>query len=211
MNILHLSCSPRGQAAESYRLANKIVDMLLRRDPGASLFTRTLGESGIPHIDNTYAEAQQSAAAAAAAAANPSCTVALSDELIKELEEADVVVIGTPVHNLTLPSSLKAWVDHVVRAYRTFNLTSEGKAGALKDRPVYVAVSSGGRFTGDGAHQQDFLTPYLKIVLGTIGLKDITFFSVEGTAAGPAAFAAERKKTDERLADHFAGRWPAGD
>jgi len=203
MKILHISCSPRGTEAESYRLAHRIIGRLLQRHPQSRLLTRTLGDGRIPHIDENYAQAQQSAASAAAAADHPFGSVAVSDELIGELESADVVVIGTPMHNLTLPSSLKAWIDHVVRAHRTFRLSSEGKTGVLRDRPVYVAIASGGRFSGEGVRQQDFLTPYLRIVLGTIGLHDITFFSVEGTGAGPEAIAAGREKAERQLQTHF--------
>ena len=104
-------------------------------------------------------------------------SIARSEELIAELESSDFVVIGTPMHNFTVPSALKAWIDHVVRVRRTFNVTKEGKVGRLRDRPVFVAVSSGGRFSGERARQPDFLTPYLKAVLGTIGLHDLTLSS----------------------------------
>jgi FMN-dependent NADH-azoreductase len=82
----------------------------------------------------------------------------LSEELIRELESSDFVVISTPMHNLTVPSTLKAWLDHVIRARRTFNIGREGKVGTLRDRPVFVAIASGGRFSGERARQPDFLT-----------------------------------------------------
>ena len=107
-----------------------------------------------------------------------------------------MIVIGTPMHNLSLPSALKAWIDHVVRARRTFSLTKHGKVGTLRDRPVFIAVSSGGRFSGEHAHQPDFLTPYLKTILGMIGLRDLTFFSVEGTGAGADATASARAQAE---------------
>ncbi len=126
-----------------------------------------------------------------------------SEELIQELESADFVVIATPMHNFTVPAALKAWIDHVVRVRRTFDVTAQGKLGALRDRPVFVAVSSGGRFSGDRAHQPDFLTPYLKAILGTIGLHDLTFFSVEGSALGPDALVAARTKADQAMQRFF--------
>jgi FMN-dependent NADH-azoreductase len=134
--------------------------------------------------------------------------MALSEELIRELESADFVVIGTPMHNFTVPSALKAWIDHVVRARRTFNVTPAGKVGLLRDRPVFVAISSGGRFSGERARQPDFLTPYLKAVLGIIGLHDLTFFSVQGTASGPDAVAEARARTDQVLQEHFSSFYP---
>ncbi len=113
------------------------------------------------------------------------------------------MVIGTPMHNMTAPAALKAWIDHVVRARRTFDVTPAGKVGLLDDRPVFVAVASGGRFTGERARQPDFLTPYLRAVLGMVGLRDLTFFSVQGTGAGLDAVAEARAGTDRALAAHF--------
>ena len=130
--------------------------------------------------------------------------MACSDELIQELESADIVVIGTPMHNLTVPAALKAWIDLVVRARRTFNVTPAGKVGTLRDRPVFVAISSGGRFSGERAHQPDFLTPYLKTVLGTIGLHDLTFFSVQGTSSSPNAVAETKARTDQEMQVFFS-------
>ena len=200
MNILHLSCSPRGQAAESYRLARTIVDCLLKDEPEAIVVDRSLGEGGISHVDGNYAMAQHDAAAQT----NQVGTVSRSEVLIRELEDSDVLVIGTPMHNLSVPSALKAWIDHVVRARRTFDVTSAGKVGLLSDRPVFIAIASGGVFLGARARQPDFLTPYLKVVLGTIGLRDLRFFSVEGTGRGPEAVSEARAGAERALQEHFS-------
>lgn len=200
MNILHVSCSPRGQAAESYRLSHKIVGFLLQSEPAAILVNREVGAGALPHVDANYALAQGSATAETSLEGS----IALSEELIRELENADVVVIGTPMHNLSIPSALKAWIDHVVRARRTFNITRQGKTGMLRDRPVLIGVSSGGIFSGEHARQPDFLTPYLKLILGTVGLHDLTFFSIEGTGAGPEAISRARDQTDQALQAHFS-------
>jgi FMN-dependent NADH-azoreductase len=108
------------------------------------------------------------------------------------------------MHNFTVPSALKAWIDHIVRVRRTFNATADGYAGTLRDRPVFVAVSSGGRFSGQRARQPDFLTPYLTAILGTIGLHDLTFFSTEGSALGGNALAEARARTDQALQAYFS-------
>ena len=205
MEILHVSCSPRGHASESHRLSQRIIELLLEREPHALLVKRVLGTGTLAHIDANYAEAQQSADAEVTQLGS----IARSDELIAELERSDVIVIGTPMHNLSVPSALKAWIDHVVRARRTFSLTKHGKVGTLRDRPVFIAVSSGGRFSGEHAHQPDFLTPYLKAILGMIGLHDITFFSLEGTARNPAAVAAIRAATELAVDAHFCSPPPA--
>jgi FMN-dependent NADH-azoreductase len=124
--------------------------------------------------------------------------------LIRELERADVLVISTPMHNLSVPSALKAWIDHVVRARRTFNISEQGKTAGLRDRPVFIAVASGGIFSGDRARQPDFLTPYLQAVLNTIGLRSITFFSVQGTGLGPEMLAEAWRQTEGRVRQHFS-------
>lgn len=203
MKILHVSCSSRGQASESNRIAQRIVGFLLKRDPGAILINRMIGDGAISHIDGSYATAL-GLTQPSDAETSPTGSISVSDELIQELASADVVVVGTPMHNFTVPSSLKAWIDHVVRVRRTFNITPQGYVGALRDRPVFVAVSSGGEYPKEGGRQPDFFTPYLKAVLGTIGLHDVTFFHVERTAAGPVTVALSRARADEELQQHFS-------
>lgn len=199
MKILHVSCSARGQFSESRRLSQKIVGLLSKNEPAAILVNRDMCDGAISHVDGNYAASQQSSADI-----SQEGSIALSDELISELESADFVVIGTPMHNFTVPSALKVWIDHVVRVRRTFNVSPEGKIGLLRDRPVFIAVSSGGRYSGERTRQPDFLTPYLKAILGIIGLHDLTFFSVEGVAFGSEAVAGARAKTDLTLQEHFS-------
>ena len=199
MKILHVSCSPRGQASESYRLSQNIIGLLLKSDPAAMLIDRVIGGGSIPQVDDDFAVSQQSLADV-----SQQGSASLSEELIRELQSSDVVVISTPMHNFTVPSTLKAWIDHVARVRWTFDVGPGGKIGLLRDRPVFVAVSSGGRFSGERTRQPDFLTPYLKAILGMIGLHDLTFFSVEGTAFGPDAVAEARARTDQALREHFS-------
>jgi FMN-dependent NADH-azoreductase len=203
MKILNVSCSPRGQSSESYRLSQEIIGFLLKREPTAMVINREIGRDAISHIDGSYATAL-GATQRSSAEISPKGSMSRSEELIQELEGSDVVVIGTPMHNFTVPSALKAWIDHIVRVRRTFNSTREGYVGTLSDRPVFVAVSSGGRYSGERARQPDFLTPYLRAILGTIGLHDLTFFSVEGTALGANALAEARTRTDLALHAHFS-------
>jgi FMN-dependent NADH-azoreductase len=202
--ILHVSCSPRGENAESYALSRKIVGLLLEKEPTATVVSRVIGGGAIAHVDANYALSQHSATAEIAQAGS----ILQSDELIQELETSDLVVIGTPMHNFTVPSALKAWIDHIVRAHRTFNITPEGKVGTVRDRPVFVAVASGGKFSGERARQPDFLTPYLKAILATIGLHDLTFFSVQGTGSGPDVVAKARAKADQTLQEYFSSFRP---
>lgn len=202
-NILHINCSPVGPRSESYKLSERIVALLLKREPTATITGRFLGAGTIPHIDAEYAAAL-GAAEASSAEKRLEGSFSLSEELVQELENADYVVIGTPMHNFTVPSTLKAWIDHVARVRRTFTIGRQGKIASLRDRPVFVAVASGGRYSGGPARQPDFLTPYLNAVLGMIGLCDVTFFSIEGTALSPETVAVIRAKTERKLEAYFS-------
>lgn len=207
MKILHITCSPRAERSASYRLSQRVMERLLAEHPAAQIVARDLWAEPLPHVDGEYAAAlggTHDAGGAPAMKARGLSSLAKSDQLIAELRDADCVVIATPMHNFTVPSVLKAWLDHVVRIGVTFNATREGKVGTLADRPVYIAVSSGGFRTGERANQPDFLEPYLRAILATIGLKQTRFISVQATAAGPETATAACAAAEEELNDCFA-------
>ncbi|WP_341249107.1 FMN-dependent NADH-azoreductase [Cupriavidus pauculus] len=178
MNILHIDCSPR-PGSHSRQLSAAIVDKLLELAPAARITRRDLGADPLPHAAADYATTLSSPATLAAPLKG---SLDRAEALIHEVEAADVIVIGTPMYNLTVPSTLKAWIDQVLRVGRTFKSTPAGKVGMLRDRPVFVGIASGGVFTGERANQSDFLTPYLSVVLRTIGLTTLQFLSVQATA-----------------------------
>lgn len=178
MNVLHIDCSPRPDS-HSRKMSAGILNRIFEKHPEASVVRRDLGAQPLPHATAVYATTLSSPATLLQPVPG---ALDLSESLIRELDAADVVIIGTPMHNLTVPSALKAWIDQILRAGRTFKSTSAGKVGLLRDRPVFVAVASGGVFSGEKANQPDFLTPYLSAVLGSTGLKDIQFFSVQASA-----------------------------
>jgi len=180
MNILHIDCSPRPES-HSRKLSAALVEKLLEIVPYASIGRRDLGYEPIPHARSDYAAAL--ASPVSLAAIGPSTeAVLLSETLINEVEDADVVVIGTPMNNFTIPSVLKAWIDQILRVDRTIRSTPDGKVGMLDDRPVFVGIASGGVFTGERANQPDFLTPYLSAALGCIGLNTVHYLPLQGTA-----------------------------
>lgn len=195
MNILHITCSPRPQGSHSARLAAAIVERLCAADPTPSVRLRDLAAEPLPHVDAPYADAL---AGAPHDAGEPGA-LARSETLLAELELADAIVIGTPMHNFTVPSSLKAWIDHVLRIHRTFAPSPQGKRGLLPNRPVYIAIASGGPFLGEAARQPDFLTPYLRAVLNTMGLFDLHFFVLQGTVRGAEAQAAAWQEAMRQL------------
>ncbi len=181
MNILHLTFSPRHSKSLSTRLSEDIVHQLQSHHDNCNIIRRDLGSLPLARIDDAYAQALSNPASLDSASMNAGA-MAESETLIRELEAADIVVIGTPMHNFTVPVALKAWIDLVVRIHRSFAATPQGKVGKLRDRPVYIAIASGGYFGTERARQPDFLTPYLKAILGTIGLHDLRFSSEQGTA-----------------------------
>jgi len=179
MNILHIDCSPRPES-HSRQLSIAIVEKLLTILPGANISRRDLGREPVPHTGSDYAAVL--ASPAALAAGSSSDAVRLSEQLIQEVEASDVVVIGTPMNNFTVPSVLKAWIDQILRVGRTIRPTPAGKVGMLRDRPVFVGIASGGVFAGDQANQPDFLTPYLSAALGCIGLSTVHYLALQATA-----------------------------
>lgn len=192
MNILHIDCSPRLDS-HSRQLSAAIIEKLRMVVPDASVIRRDLGTEPLPHTTSDYAVALSSPAAMMAAASNG--TMELSEKLIKEVEAADVIVIGTPMNNFTVPSVLKAWIDQILRVGRTIMRTSTGKMGTLRDRPVFIGIASGGVFTGEGTNQPDFLTPYLSAAFSCVGLVTLQFLSVQATAfIGKDQVASAREK-----------------
>jgi FMN-dependent NADH-azoreductase len=166
-------------ASHSRQLSAAVVERLLEVAPDAIVNRRDLGIDPLPHAGSDYAITLSSPRTLAAPLEG---SLDLSEALIGEVEAADAIVIGTPMHNLTVPSVLKAWIDQIMRAGRTFRSTPAGKVGMIADRPVFVAIASGGTFTGDGASQPDFLTTYLSAVLGSMGLKSLQFLPLQATA-----------------------------
>ena len=192
MNILHIDCSPRIES-HSRALSSAMLRMLLERYPHATVLRRDLGLEPIAHPDGAYAAALATPGAMAAGIA--SGDLQLSEWLIQEVEAADVLVIGTPMNNFTLPSVFKAWLDQVLRVGRSIGKSASGeKIGLLEDKPVYIGIASGGVFSGEQARQPDFLTPYLTAAFGCIGLTSLQFLALQGTAfLDPAQLEANRE------------------
>ncbi len=187
--ILQLNASARrvqdGQGSFSTRLANELVQALQQRQAGASLSVRELGLDPHPALDEAalgalFTPAEQRSAEQAA-------RVAANDALIEQLMASDIVVIATPMINFAVPSQLKNWIDAVARAGSTFRYTATGPEGLVKGKKVYVVVAAGGVHRGQPT---DGITPYLRTVLGFLGMTDIDFVYAEGLAMGPEAEAA---------------------
>lgn len=180
MKILHIDCSPR-EESHSRKLSAALVVKLKTQHPQAAVVQRDLGRNPIPHACGGYAAVLSSPGALTAEQTSEATT--LSEELIKEVEAADAVVIGTPMNNFAVPSVFKAWLDQILRMGRTIGENAMGqKVGLLRDKPVYIGIASGGVFMGERARQPDFMTPYLNAAFGCIGLTSLQFFALQATA-----------------------------
>jgi len=181
--LLHLNVSPRGELSTSRRAGQLVREQLAAHHGALTVIERDLAADPLPPIDAAFTHANMTVAAKRHDA-DPAA-LSLSEALIAELQAADVVLITTPMHNFTLPATLKTWIDLVVRPERTFTGTPQGKQGLLRNRPVLAVVSCGGRFSDDPASQQDFFTPYLRYVLATIGLTAVEVVRMESMSRGP--------------------------
>jgi len=182
--VLVLNSSATGEASVSKRLVRDVVDQLRVQDPTLHVVTRDLGDNPIPHLtlDSATALRGQEPVNEAQAAAQ-----ALSDELIGELKGADIVVIGAPMYNFGIPSTLKAWFDYVLRAGVTFRYTETGPEGLVKGKRAIVVESRGGLYSEGPAKAMDSQEPHLRTMLGFIGITDVSFVRAERLALGPDA------------------------
>ena len=180
-NLLLLDCSPRTDNSTNRYFTEHLLPALTARTGGKIQVTRRkIGTEPLPPLTSEYAESLL--LSATEAREQYGAALAVSDQLIQELDAADILWISTPVHNFTVPAALKTWIDLVVRRDVTFVATENDKVGLLRDRPTYIAVTSGGAMFHEPPRQPDFFRPYLTTVLGVIGIKDITFVHATGLA-----------------------------
>lgn len=176
--ILQINSSLHGAGGESSRLASEFAAALQART-GAALSVRDLTEDPVPHL--TAARFAAFTTAPAERTPEQQAVAAYSDALIEELRQSDVIVLGLPMYNFNLPSSLKAYFDHIARAGVTFRYTEKGPEGLLKNKKVYVFAARGGSYVGTPADSQ---TAYVRHFLGFLGMTEVEFIYAEGLAAG---------------------------
>lgn len=185
--LLFVTSSIFGTESKSRQLGQAFVDKWLRQHPGTTVVERDLAAEPLPHITG----ATMAAIATPPEKRTPDQAKAagLADRLIEELEAADTVLLAVPMYNFTVPSTLKAWIDHVARAGRTFQYTENGPVGLLKGKQVFVVTSRGGVYSQGPGKALDFHEPYLRGMLGFLGLDDVTFVHAEGLAVSAKAAA----------------------
>jgi FMN-dependent NADH-azoreductase len=183
-SILLLTSSPRAESL-STTIASDLAGKLKAQQPGSVVVRRDLAANPLPHIDDLFTAAIRKPADARTA--QEAEAVKTSDSLVDELLAAETIVIGTGLINFGIYSSLKTWIDNVARAGRTFTYTENGPVGLATGKKVYVVLASGGVYSQGPAAPMNHAVPYLKSVLGFLGITDVETIYVEGLAFGPEA------------------------
>lgn len=164
--VLRIDASARTQGSVSRELSETLAAELAGAD--GEIVVRDLAQDAPAFVDESWVGANFTAPEERTAEQVE--TLAASEALVAELEAADQIVIGVPVYNFSIPASLKAWIDMVARARRTFRYTENGPEGLLTGKTAWLVVASGGTALGS---EIDFATPYLKFILGFIGVTDV--------------------------------------
>jgi len=203
-HILVINSSASGDKSVSRTLVGDIVRGLIEVHPEIRLTCRDVDDDGIPHLSSATVAGVRAVAETEAELA----TLALSDELVAELRAADIVVIGAPMYNFSIPSSLRAWFDHVLRPRVTFAYSAAGPQGLLTGKRAIVVESRGGLYSEGPGKASDFQEPYLRQLLGFIGITDVTFIHAEKIGFGPEArelaLAGAREQIAQVVADMAA-------
>lgn len=193
--LLQINASLFSNQGHSSRLADEFVAAWQTKHPGGRVMVRDLAQEPVPHLDG--ARFLSFLAKPEERDAEQQAVVAYSDSLIDELRGADTVVLGVPMYNFGIPSTLKAYFDHIARAGVTFQYTATGPQGLLTGKKVYVFAARGGRYVGT---PQDTQTGYVRDFLRLIGIDDVEFVYAEGLNMGDDAKATALAGAREHLA-----------
>lgn len=186
-NVLYINSSVRTAGSLSRQLSAEFIAKWQAAHPQDVIVERDLAAHPVPHLNEQMLGAFFTPADKRNA--DQAYAVRLSDTLVDEVIAADVIVIGAPMYNFSVPSGLKAYIDQIARAGRTFQYTETGPVGLLTNKKVYIVTASGGVYSEGPAAGYDFLATYLRAVLGFLGITDISFIRAEGVALGEQAVA----------------------
>lgn len=182
--LLHINVSPRGSYSISRQLGQAAVQAWKERNPGGRVIGRDLAKTSLTFVNLDWIAGAYSPPEHHNE--NHKKALALSDELISELIEADEIILATPMYNFSVPAALKAWVDHVVRAGKTFRYTAAGRPEGLlagKNKKLLAIVASGGSYVQGPAAALDYQVPYLRFIFDFMGITDVEFVRAGGTGA----------------------------
>jgi FMN-dependent NADH-azoreductase len=204
MKVLHLDSSPLGGASVTRELTASLAAAY--KATGAQLTYRDLAAQPIAHLDGELLQALRPAPGAALPTGEAvTRELALTEELLAEFLGADVVIVGAPMYNFSVPTQLKAWIDRIAQAGRTFRYTAEGPQGLAGGRKVVIASARGGRYAGTAYEQaMDHQEAYLRAVFGFLGITDVEMVRAEGVAMGPEARAAALEQAKQAAVEATA-------
>jgi FMN-dependent NADH-azoreductase len=179
--LLHLDSSPQGSSSITRRLTAEFVQTWRKTNPTGRVITRDLTATRLAPVDAAWIGAVHTPDTARTDAQKQGLTT--SDALIAELEAADEYVLGVPMHNFSVPSTLKLWLDQIARAGKTFSYSSAGPAGLLKNKKATYIIATGGIYgVGTAGAALNFVEPYLRSVFAFLGVTDATFVTAGGAA-----------------------------
>lgn len=200
LNVLRVDASARINGSITRQLADHLVAGMQAHAPHLAVTRRDVAQ-GLPFVDEAWVNANLTDPDQRSDAHRE--TLAGSDTLVAEVIAADVLIISTPVYNFGVPASLKAWVDQIARARLTFRYTEQGPKGLLSDKKVYILTATGGTEVGSAI---DFATPWLKFVLGFLGITDVDVIAADrGMTRGDAALHSAMRQIDTLVERD----WPA--
>jgi len=180
--LLHIDCSPLGDASISRNLSNEFVKCWTEVNPGGTVIRRDLNAGHVPVIDGAWVAAVFTSEEVRTPAQRE--VVSTSDRLIEELNVADEYVFGLPMHNFGVPAVLKLWLDQIVRVGKTFAVVNGAPEGLLKNKQAQFLIAAGGTYDpGTPMGPFNFVEPYLRTVFGFLGVTDTKFLTAGGTAA----------------------------
>ena len=183
-NVLIIDSAATGDASVSRKLTAELSERLAQRDPSVHIVHRDIGANPIPHLTAETVGAIRGGPAETDIAHD---ALALSDALVAEVKEADVIVLGAPMYNFGIASTLKAWFDHLLRAGVTFRYTAEGPEGLVKGKRAVVIETRGGLYSEGPAAAMDSQEAHIRTMLGFMGIDDVAFVRAEKLAFGPEA------------------------
>ena len=182
MKLLHIDSSVLGPHSVSRQVSAAIVDRLGQATPALDIIYRDLAQTPLAHLSGSHLAAAQGAPAPAEFASD----LATSAAVLEEFLAADIVVIGAPMYNFTIPSQLKAWIDRILVAGKTFKYGAAGPEGLAVGKRVIVAISRGGYYGAETPYVAgEHVETYLRWVFGFVGIADLEFVPADGIALGP--------------------------
>ncbi|MFH7026040.1 MAG: FMN-dependent NADH-azoreductase [Heteroscytonema crispum UTEX LB 1556] len=186
-HILHIDSSPRGDRSFSRQFSQEFLSSWKAANPDDTLTYRDVGRNPVPHVDESWIAAAFTPPPARTPELNEA--IKTSDALVDEFLAADRYVFGVPMYNFNIPSTLKAYIDQIVRVGRTFAVTEQGGfQGLVEGKKMLIVTARGGSFTpGSPAAPYDFQEPFLRTLFGFLGITDISFIHVENLGAGEDA------------------------